>query len=83
MDRVTPAGMAVVFDPDLAPTNGSIALVGTRDHGVLMRRWYRGSNTLMLVADSHSSQDDIILPGNENVRVLGTVVFAQSPSPLV
>ena len=47
-----------------------------------MRRWFRGGNTLMLVADSHTTRDDIIIFGNEPVHVLGTVVLALSPAPL-
>ena len=82
LDRVAPAGMAVVFDPDLSPANGSIAPVATQDHGLLMRRWFRGGNTLMLVADSHTTRDDIIIFSNEPVHVLGTVVLALSPAPL-
>lgn len=69
-------------DPDLSPANGSIALVATQDHGLLMRRWFRGGNTLMLVADSHTTRDDIIIFSNEPVHVLGTVVLALSPAPL-
>ena len=71
-----------VCDPDLSPANGSIALVATQEHGLLMRRWFRGGNTLMLVADSHTTHDDIIIFSNEPVHVLGTVVLALSPAPL-
>ena len=35
----------------------------------------------MLVADSHTTRDDIIIFSNEPVHVLGTVVLALSPSP--
>jgi hypothetical protein len=36
----------------------------------------------MLVADSHTTRDDIIIFSNEPVHVLGTVVLALSPAPL-
>lgn len=79
MSRVAPEGMAVVYDPDMEPHNGSVAIVETEDHEAVMRRWYRGGNTLMLVADSHGEHPDIVL-GEESgpIRVLGVVVWAQS-----
>ena len=82
MDRVAPEGMAVVFDPILEPTNGKIVIVETEDHEAIMRRWYRGGNTLMLVADSHATYDDIVITGNRPIRVIGTVVWIQSPEEL-
>jgi hypothetical protein len=46
----------------------------------LMRRWYRGSGTLMLVADSYSDgYEDIVLREEDGpVTVIGTVVWVQS-----
>nr|WP_314785048.1 S24 family peptidase [Olsenella uli] len=79
MDRVVPEGMAVVFDPDKEPTNGSIVIVEADGYRALMRRWYRGGSTLMLVADSHGSYEDIVLTEDDGpVRVVGTVIWAQS-----
>lgn len=82
MNRVAPEGFAMVFDPAIKPANGQIAVLGTEDHGTLVRRWFRGSSTLMLVADSHSEQDDIVLPSDAPVDVFGTVVWIQSPHEL-
>lgn len=78
MDRVIPEGMAAVYDPNLEPVNGQIVIVENENHEALIRRWYRGGNTLMLVADSHAPYDDILISGDTPIRVLGAVIHAQS-----
>ena len=82
MSRVAPEGIAAVIDPNLEPTNGKIVIVETEDHQALIRRWYRGGNTLMLVADSYGDYPDIVVSSDEPIRVVGTVVWLQSPSEL-
>jgi repressor LexA len=78
MDRVVPEGAHVLVDPDVEPHNGSVA-VCELDAGVsVMRRWQRGQSTLMLVADSFSKHEDIVITGDKSVRVLGTVVWFQA-----
>lgn len=80
MDRVIPEGSHVLVDPDREPGNGSIAVVETDSYQSVMRRWYRGSSTLMLTADSHSEQEDMVFgPEDGSVRVVGTVVWWQAP----
>lgn len=80
MDRVIPEGSHVLVDPDREPGNGSIAVVETETYRAVMRRWYRGSSTLMLTADSHSEQEDMVFgPEDGPVRVIGTVVWWQAP----
>lgn len=80
MDRVIPEGSHVLVDPDREPGNGSIAVVETESYSAVMRRWYRGSSTLMLTADSHSEQEDMVFgPEDGPVRVVGTVVWWQAP----
>lgn len=84
MDRFALPGMAVVIDPELTPGNGSVAVVETEDHEAVMRRWYRGGDTLLLVADSHEEYPDIVLRWESGpVRVLGVVVWVQSAGELV
>lgn len=80
MSRVVPPGLCVVYDPEVEPWNGSVAIVETEDYRALMRRWYRGSGTLMLVADSYSDgYEDIVLREEDGpVTVIGTVVWVQS-----
>lgn len=79
MDRVIPEGAHVLVDPDREPANGSIAVVETEAHQAVMRRWYRGSSTLMLSADSFEEQEDMIFGQDDGpVRVVGTVVWWQA-----
>lgn len=79
MDRVVPEGAHVLVDPDREPSNGSIAVVETEAYQAVMRRWYRGSSTLMLSADSFSEHEDMIFgPDDGPVRVVGTVVWWQA-----
>lgn len=83
MDRVIPEGSHVLVDPDREPGNGSIAVVETESYRAVMRRWYRGSSTLMLTADSHVEQEDMVFgPEDGPVRVVGTVVWWQAPAEM-
>lgn len=79
MNRVIPDGAHVLVDPDREPRNGSIAVVETEGYQAVMRRWYRGSSTLMLTADSHEEQEDMVFGADDGpVRVIGTVVWWQA-----
>ena len=83
MDRVVPEGAHVLVDPDREPSNGSIAVVETEAYQAVMRRWYRGSSTLMLSADSFSEHEDMIFGQDDGpVRVVGTVVWWQAPGEM-
>ena len=83
MDRVVPEGAHVLVDPEREPGNGSIAVVETEGYRAVMRRWYRGSSTLMLSADSFSEHEDLIFgPDDGPVRVVGTVVWWQAPGEM-
>lgn len=80
MDRVIPDGAHILVDPDLAPSNGSIVIAETEDHSAVMRRWYRGTSTLMLTSDSHEKYDDIVIEIDDGpIRVLGVVIWYQAP----
>lgn len=83
MDMVIPEGAHVLVDPDREPQNGSIAVVETETYQAVMRRWYRGSSTLLLAADSHGEQEDMVLGVEDGpVRVVGTVVWWQAPEEM-
>lgn len=80
MNRVIPEGAHVLVDPDREPSNGSIAVVETEAYQAVMRRWYRGTSTLMLTADSYEEQEDLVFGMDDGpVRLIGTVVWYQSP----
>lgn len=84
MDRFVLPGMAVVVDPDLTPANGSVVVVETEIHDAVIRRWFRGTDSLMLVADSHEEYPDIVLRFDDGpISVLGVVVWVQSARELV
>ena len=83
MNRVIPEGAHVLVDPDREPSNGSIAVVETEAYQAVMRRWYRGSSTLMFTADSHEEQEDLVFSMDDGpVRVIGTVVWWQAPEEM-
>lgn len=83
MNRVIPEGAHVLVDPDREPSNGSIAVVETEAYQAVMRRWYRGSSTLMLTADSYEEQEDLVFSMDDGpVRVIGTVVWWQAPEEM-
>ena len=61
MNRVIPEGSHVLLDPTITPSNGSIVVVETEDYQAIMRRWYKGSKSLMLVADSYEEFEELSL----------------------
>ena len=79
MNRVIPEGVIVVYDPALKPLNGQIVIAETEDGEVLMRRWYKVGNTIVLVADSFSAYDDIVVHPDSAIQLIGTVVWMQGP----
>ena len=82
MDLVVPPGMVVICDPDMRPHNGSIAVVSIDGASPIIRRWYQGGDTIMLVAESHEVHRDIVLAADDAFRVIGPVVWIQSACPL-
>lgn len=83
MNHVIPEGAHVLVDPDVYPSNGSIVVAETEDYQAIMRRWYKGSKSLMLVADSYEEFEDIIFTDDEHpIKVVGVVVWYQSAKEL-
>lgn len=78
MNKAIPDGHWFLVDPGTEPRNGDIAVVETEDYEAVVRRWYRGGDTLMLVADSTEHHEDIVIHWEDGaVRVIGTVVYEQ------
>ena len=69
-------GTDVGVDPDMEPTNGAIALVLISGE-VVVRRFFRGSSSVMLVSDSTEDYPDIILGPSDDFEVQGVVVWGQ------
>lgn len=81
MDNVYPEGCYILIDPEQRPSNGSIAVVSIDGADYVMRRLYRGANTLILSPDSHNAEyvDMIFAAATEHtVEFHGTVVWFQS-----
>lgn len=80
MNRVVQDGDHALVDPDMTPRNGSIVVAETEAYQAIMRRWYRGRNTLLLVADSYEDYEDIVFTEDDGpVKVLGVVFWWQAP----
>lgn len=83
MNRVILEGSHVLLDPTITPSNGSIVVAETEDYQAIMRRWYKGSKSLMLVADSYDEFEDIIFTDDEHpIKVVGVVVWYQASSEM-
>ena len=79
MDRVIPDGSLVCVDPDAEPSTGRIVVLEPTEGESVMRRIYRGSSHVMLVADSWSGDhEDIVLREGDQNRLLGVVVWWQA-----
>lgn len=81
MDRAYPDGCVVLVDPDAQPWNGCAVVAETSPGESVLRRYMRGTNTLMLSADSHSGDyEDMVFSNEETqeVRTLGVVVWFQA-----
>ena len=81
MDNVYPEGCYILIDPEKSPSNGSIAVVSIDGADYVMRRLYRGANTLILSPDSHNAEyEDMVFAATteHTVEVHGTVVWFQS-----
>lgn len=81
MDNVYPEGCYILIDPEQRPSNGSIAVVSIDGADYVMRRLYRGANTLILSPDSHNAEyvDMVFGAATEHtVEFHGTVVWFQS-----
>lgn len=85
MDNVYPEGCYILIDPEQRPSNGSIAVVSIDGADYVMRRLYRGANTLILSPDSHNAEHEDMVFGaatEHTVEFHGTVVWFQSSREL-
>ncbi len=81
MDRAYPDGCVVLVDPDAEPWNGCAVVAETSPGESVLRRYMRGSSTLMLSPDSHNGEhEDMVFSdeGAQEVRTLGVVVWFQA-----
>ena len=78
MNRRYPEGCVVLVDPSMEPSNGRAVVAEFEDGRSVLRCYYRGQSSLMLTADSFSEYEDIILTGEDPVRLIGVVVWFQA-----
>lgn len=81
MDKVYPEGCYILIDPEQRPSNGSIAVVSIDGADYVMRRLYRGANTLVLSPNSNNPEHkDIVFSSDSEstVEFHGTVVWFQA-----
>ena len=81
MGNVYPEGCYVLVDPDVVPQNGSIAVVSIDGEDYVMRRMFRGANTLVLSPDTYvEGFEDIVVsnPDDHEVKFAGAVVWFQA-----
>lgn len=80
MSKVYPEGCHILVDPSKPPMNGSIAVVKINDDDYVMRRMYKGANTLILSPESwEEGYTDIVITQDDEttVELVGTVVWFQ------
>lgn len=80
MNRVYPDGCRVLVDPAMDPRPGCAVAAMVDGGDVVLRRYYRGADTLMLVADSLTGEyDDMVFKGDmADVRLLGVICWFQA-----
>lgn len=81
MNKHIPAGALVLVDPHVTPINGSIIVAENEHYQAIMRRYYKGNDTLILSADSYEKYDDIVFregSSDAQIRLIGVVVWYQS-----
>lgn len=80
MSKVYPEGCHILVDPTKPPMNGSIAVVKLNNDDYVMRRMYKGANTLVLSPESwDEGYTDIVITQSDEmtVELVGTVVWYQ------
>ena len=79
MNHVIPAGSHIVVAPHKEPANGAIVVVRDEVYDAIMRKYYRGSSSLMLSPDSFSdAYEDMIITADEDISLIGVVVWWQA-----
>ncbi|WP_298578754.1 LexA family transcriptional regulator [uncultured Olegusella sp.] len=78
MNRSYPDGCLVMVDPTISPWNGCAVVAEPSSGESVLRRYYRGQSSLLLTADSYESYDDLMFSGDDEVMLLGVVVWFQA-----
>lgn len=81
MDKVYAPGSLILVDPNMTPQNGSIAVVSIDGADYIMRKMFKGADTMILSPDSHNQEwKDIVITADDDhtVEYHGVVVWFQA-----
>ena len=78
MNRSYPDGCLVMVDPTVSPWNGCAVVAEPGVGESVLRRYMRGQSSMMLAADSFSAYDDMVFSGEDEVKLVGVVVWYQA-----
>lgn len=78
MNRSYPDGCLVMVDPTISPWNGCAVVAEPGVGESVLRRYMRGQSSMMLAADSFSAYDDMVFSGEDEVKLVGVVVWYQA-----
>ena len=81
MNKVIPEGCHIIVNRDRHPQNGDIAAFEDENYQAVVRRYFKGANTLILSPDSFNTEHkDIVLDedSERTITLIGTVVWFQS-----
>lgn len=78
MNRSYPDGCLVMVDPTVSPWNGCAVVAEPSVGESVLRRYMRGQSSMMLAADSFSAYDDMVFAGEDEVKLVGVVVWFQA-----
>ena len=80
MNKRYPSDSVLFVDPHMQPFDGCAVLAETDQYQSIVRKYSKGSTSLMLSPDSHSDAfDDIIVrAGDAPVKLKGVVVWYQA-----
>lgn len=83
MNKIYTEGSLIYIDPEKPPINGSVAVVSIDGQDYIMRRFFKGANTLILSPESYDETwTDIIITPDQSVEYRGLVVWYQAPREL-
>lgn len=85
MSKIYPEGCLILVDPDITPSNGSIAVVSIDSEDYIIRRIFKGAHSMILSPDSWEDKwEDIIITDSDDhtVELAGTVVWFQASTEL-
>lgn len=82
MSRCYPQGAFLLVDPALRPWNGCSVIALSDTSNVVIRRYSKGNNTIILSSHSYRTAEPDIVLDRRRIRVLGVIVWFQASHDL-